>query len=370
MPDKLTQDKARDYSRQKYTFAIIGIFYLLLLLWLFLALGLSKALAQGIAQLALPGFLNLPAYLLLVYIFYWCLDFPLVFYSSFKLERKFSLSNQKFSDWMLDQLKTGLITYIISLILLLAFYYILKNNPYSWWLIVSFFWIIFSVILSKLTPVVIIPLFFKYKKLNDEELRGRIMRLAEKMRVGILDVFEIDFSKKTLKANAAFVGIGSTRRVILADTLKDKYSRDEIEIILAHEFAHYRLRHLLKLILVNSLAIFISFYVIFNTSSYFLNIFELSSLSNIAALPLIMLYLAIFSLVMGPFENYISRRLEKNADLLALKETQNPQAFISMMDKLGNQNLADRKPHPAIKLFFFDHPPIDERIALAGHFTS
>jgi STE24 endopeptidase len=366
--DKITQEKAKDYSRRKYTLAIIETLYLLLLLWLFLGLGLSKILAQSISQRIEPAYLVLPAYLLLIYIFYWCLDFPLTFYRSFKLEHKFSLSNQKLSDWLLDQLKSGLITYIISLILLGSFYFILKNNPRIWWLIVSLLWIFFSVILSKLTPVVIIPLFFKYKKLTDEGLRQRIIRLAEKMRVGILDVFEIDFSKKTLKANAAFVGIGSTRRVILADTLKEKYSADEIEIILAHEFAHYRFRHLGKLIITNSLAIILSFYCIFHTSVYFLNIFGLSSLSDIAALPLIMFYLVIFSLVLGPFENYISRRLEKNADLLALKETQNPKAFISMMDKLSTQNLADRAPHPLIKFFFFDHPPVDERIRLAQNF--
>lgn len=366
----MIREKAKDYSRRKYALAIIEIFYLPLLLWLFLALGLSKNLAQSISHFVLPQYLVLPAYLFLIYIFYWCLDFPLTLYRSFKLEHKFSLSNQKFNDWLWDQLKSGLIVYIISLILLGTFYYILKSNPRNWWLVVSLLWIFFSVILSKLTPVVIIPLFFKYKKLNDEGLKERIMRLAGKMGVGILDVFEIDFSKKTLKANAAFVGIGSTKRVILADTLKEKYSADEIEIILAHEFAHYRLKHLIKLIITNSLAILLSFYCIFYTSSYFLGLFGLSSLSDIAALPLIVLYLVVFSLVLGPFENYISRRLEKNADLLALKETKNPKAFISMMDKLSAQNLADRKPHPLIKFFFFDHPPVDERIALAGHFTS
>lgn len=314
--DKLTQERAKDYSRRKYALAIIETLYLLLLLGLFLGLGLSKAIAHGISRFGLPAYMVLPAYLLLIYVLYWCLNFPLNFYHSFRLEHKFSLSNQKLKDWLQDQLKSGLITYIISLILLGSFYFILKNSPHTWWLVVSGLWIFFSVILSKLTPIVIIPLFFKYKKLEDEGLRQRIIQLAEKMQVGILDVFEIDFSKKTLKANAAFVGIGSTRRVLLADTLKEKYSTDEIEVILAHEFAHYRMRHLLKLIMVNSLAIILSFYCIFRTSGYFLNIFGLVSLSDIAALPLIMLYLITVSLVLGPFENYISRRLEKTLTLL------------------------------------------------------
>jgi len=212
---------------------------------------------------------------------------------------------------------------------------------------------------------VIIPLFFKYKKLSDDTLRERILRLADKMKVRILDVFEIDFSKKTQKANAAFVGFGRTKRVILADTLRDKYSPDEIEVILAHEFAHYRLKHLLKLILVNSLATLLTFYFIFKTSNYFLALFGLSSLLDIAALPVIFLYWIVFGIVMQPLNNYISRRLERNADALALEATGLKGAFISTMNKLSEQNLADRKPYPLIKFFFFDHPPIDERIAMA-----
>jgi STE24 endopeptidase len=290
---------------------------------------------------------------------------PLNIYRSFILEHKFSLSSQKITNWLADQLKAGIISYIISLIVLEVFYYLLKNNPDSWWLIVSLFWIFFSLILAKLTPIVIIPLFFKYKKLADANLRERILNLADKMKVKILDVFEIDLSSKTLKANAAFVGLGGTKRVILADTLKDKYDYDEIEVILAHEFAHYRLRHLLKLILVNSVAIILSFYLIFKTSSLFLRNFAFSSLSDLEALPVILIYFVIFGIILQPFENYISRRLERNADIMALNTTGLKEAFISMMEKLSNQNLADRNPHPLVKFFFFDHPAVDERIRTA-----
>ena len=266
---------------------------------------------------------------------------------------------------MKDQIKTVAIGYIISIILMASFYYILKHFQYSWWWVVSLAWIFFSLILARLTPVVIIPLFFKYKKLSDDALRIRIMRLADKMKVKILDVFEIDFSKKTLKANAAFVGAGKTRRVILADTLKDKYSEDEIEVILAHEFAHYKLKHLLKLILINSLATILAFYFIFKTSAYVLGLFGLSSLLDVAALPVIIMYLVLFGIIMQPFQNYVSRCLERNADNMALSVTGLKEAFVSMMEKLSAQNLADPDPHPVIKFFFFDHPPVSERINMA-----
>jgi len=365
MSSQPNKNKAKKYSSLKYTVAILDTIYLFLLLLVFTGLGFSKALEQQLLNLTGSYYVIVSLYLFIISFLYYALSFPLNFYSSYILEHKFCLSKQKISDWMKDQIKTVAIGYIISIILMASFYYILKHFQYSWWWVVSLAWIFFSLILARLTPVVIIPLFFKYKKLSDDALRIRIMRLADKMKVKILDVFEIDFSKKTLKANAAFVGAGKTRRVILADTLKDKYSEDEIEVILAHEFAHYKLKHLLKLILINSLATILAFYFIFKTSAYVLGLFGLSSLLDVAALPVIIMYLVLFGIIMQPFQNYVSRCLERNADNMALSVTGLKEAFVSMMEKLSAQNLADPDPHPVIKFFFFDHPPVSERINMA-----
>lgn len=358
-------NKAKRYSSLKYAFAILDTAYLLALLLIFTGLGISRILAQRLLSLSTKYYIVLPLYLLIISIVYYLLELPLNFYSSYILEHKFSLSREKIQDWLKDQIKAGIIYYIIAIVLVASFYYILRHFKYNWWWVVSGVWIFFSLILARLTPLVIIPLFFKYKKLSNDILRQRIMNLANKMRVKILDVFEIDFSKKTLKANAAFVGMGKTRRVILADTLKDKYSDDEIEVILAHEFAHYKLKHLLKLILINALATILAFYFIFKTSDSLLKFFGLFSLSDIAALPVIIIYLVVFDIIMRPFQNYISRHLEKNADRMALSVTGLKEAFLSMMEKLSAQNLADRSPRPLIKFFFFDHPPVDERINMA-----
>ena len=359
------QEKARKYSSLKYGLSIFDTAYLVALLFLFQGLGISGVLARIISGLAAKEYLVLPVYLLAVSLAYYLLDFPINFYQSFVLEHNFGLSRQKAGDWLKDQLKAGLIVYIISLVLFGVFYYILRQYPANWWLIVSLAWIFFNLIMAKLFPIIIIPLFFKSKPLSDQGLRQRIMDLAGRMKVKILDVFEIDFSKKTSKANAAFVGWGKTRRVLLADTLKDKYSHDEVEVILAHEFAHYRLKHLFKLILINSLVTLATFYLIFKSSSFFLSFFGLSSLGDIAAFPLLLLYFVAVGVISRPIENYISRRFEINADKMSITSTGLKADFISTMDKLAAQNLADRNPHPLIKFFFFDHPPIDERIALA-----
>ncbi|MFA4989663.1 MAG: M48 family metallopeptidase [Candidatus Omnitrophota bacterium] len=357
-------DRAKQYSNLKYTLEIAGIIYTLIIIVLFLKSGLSEELVLALNKTALT-FLVLPLYLLIVSLGYYLLAFPLNLYQSYILEHKFSLTTQPLADWFKDQLKSGGISYLIILMLVSAFYFILKYNPHTWWLAISIFWIFFSIVLAKLLPVVIIPLFFKYKKLSNEALRERIMRLAEKMKVKVLDCFEIDFSKKTLKGNAAFVGIGNTRRVILADTLKDKYNYDEIEVILAHEFAHYQLKHLLKLVLVNSIVTLAVFYLIFRTNAHILNLFGVSSLSDLAGLPVVLMYFIVFGIVTQPLEAFISRSFERSADSVALETTGLKDAFISTMDKLASQNLADRNPHPIIKFFFFDHPPIDERIRMA-----
>lgn len=358
-------NRARDYSVIKYTLSIAGILYSLFLLLVFLSSGLFNALQQALFKFTANTYLLLALYVIIIFVAYYLLNFPINFLESYALERKFCLSNQKLKSWFFDQFKAGAVSYIISLIAIEFFYHILKYYPYAWWLIASVFWIFFGLILAKLTPLIIIPLFFKYKKISDETLKERIINLAHKMGVKIIDVFEIDFSSKTMKANAAFVGFGKSRRVILADTLKSKYSYEEIEVILAHEFAHYKKKHLLKLILINSFLTALLFFIIFKTNSSVLRLFNISSLLEVSSLPVVLIYFIVFGIATQPLQNYISRIFEKHADKAALIATGLKESFISMMEKLSRQNLSDRKPHPLIKIFFFDHPAVDERIAMA-----
>lgn len=307
----------------------------------------------------------LPAYLAAAGIGFYLIGFPLTFYGSFILEHTFALSRQKLRDWCMDQMKAGILSYVIGLILIGVFYFTVVRYPHTWWLIISVFQILFSIVLAKLVPVVVIPLFFKYKPLADTALKERIVRLGERMAVDLNGVYEIDFSRKTTKANAAFTGLGRTKRVILADTLKDKYTHDEIEVILAHEFAHYKRRHIPRLIVINSLVTLGAFYLIYAAGGGVLRWFGFDSIADLAAFPAVLLFFAVFGIVMQPFQAYMSRRMEREADRMSLEATGMKSACISMMEKLSAQNLSDRSPHPIIKVFFFDHPPADERIALA-----
>lgn len=368
MPADAADKAGKRYSNRKYSLHIVETVYALALICAFAVSGLSLRLTAALAGAGIPQFFMVGSYLLIAGLFFSALTLPFSFYGSFVLEHQFNLSRQSLGGWMADQAKAGAVGYVIGYIMIGVFYWTLARFPSTWWLAVWLIWGFFSLVLAKLAPVIIIPLFFRSTKLSDEELRRRILALAGKMKVAVMDVFEIDLGKKTVKANAAFTGWGSTRRVLLADTLTHAFTPDEIEVILAHEFAHYRLRHIWKLIAINSLVTLSAFYLIYATSEHVLAAFHVRSLHDVASLPVVFIYFSLLGVLTQPVQAGLSRGMEREADRMALEITGAREAFISSMEKLSQQNLSDRDPHPLIKFYFFDHPPIDERIAMARAF--
>ena len=360
-------DRIKRYSRIKYTLAIVGFVYLLLILVLFQFSGLAIQLRIKVSSIFGNQFFLIFFYCLLLFSLYFILNLPLEFYRSYAVEHRFGLTREKFPHWIADKIKEFLVGFIILIILVEGFFFFLRYYPDNWWWISSLFWIFFSVILAKVFPVLIVPLFFKYKKITDEELRRRILNLADRMGIKILEVYQIDFSKKTKKCNAALVGLGKSKRVVLTDTLQGNFSPDEIEVILAHEFAHFRLRHLIKMLILNAALILFIFYVLFKFAGLIFSRFNLN-LADIAGLGVWIFCFAVLQACFVPLLNWISRNMERNADRLAIKFTQLKDGFISVMDKLSQQNLVERNPSRWIKIIFFDHPPVQERIALAENY--
>ncbi|MFH1578215.1 MAG: M48 family metallopeptidase [Candidatus Omnitrophota bacterium] len=357
-------DKAKQYSRIKYTLAIADFIYLLLFLVLLQFSGLAVWLRLGVSRIFANQLLAIFFYCLALFLLYFMLTFPIKFYRSFIVEHRFGLSREKISHWLSDQVKGFFLGFFISIILIQGFFFFLRQYPDNWWWISSLFWVLFSVILAQLFPVLIIPLFFKYRRIDNQDLRRRILNLAGRMGIKILDVYQIDFSKKTTKANAALIGLGKFKRIILTDTLQGKFSPEEIELILAHEFAHLKLRHLIKMLILNSASILFIFYILFGYGGLIFSRFDLN-LTDIAGLGIWIFCFVCFQAASSPLFNWISRNMERNADYLALKSSDQPKAFVSMIDKLSKQNLSERKPARWAKILFFDHPPVEERIAFA-----
>jgi len=214
------------------------------------------------------------------------------------------------------------------------------------------------------------PIFYKVIPLRDEELKTRISNLAKGAGIKVENVFSFDMSKNTKKANAAFTGLGKTKRIILGDTLLNEYSKDEIETVIAHELGHYKHKHIIKNLIFGTVSSFLTFFVISILYKNSLSWFDFESITQIAALPLLSLWAMIIGLTQSPIGNILSRKYEYEADRYAIESTLKPESFINTLNKLTDQNLGDREPHPFIECFFYSHPSIKNRINAIKNFVS
>jgi STE24 endopeptidase len=222
--------------------------------------------------------------------------------------------------------------------------------------------------MAKLAPVVLLPLFYRFTPLDRESLRGRLIALSQRAGVPALGVYEWALGEKTRRANAALVGTGRTRRIIVSDTLLAAYSDDEIEVILAHEIGHHVHRDIFVALTVESVLLVVAFYAAAVALATAWQPLGFYGPGDIAALPLLVLAGGLLTLVMTPLINALSRRNERRADKFALTLTRQPAAFISAMKRLGTQNLAEERPSRAVLWLFHTHPPIEQRIDAARGF--
>ncbi|MDP2920871.1 MAG: M48 family metallopeptidase [Candidatus Omnitrophota bacterium] len=361
-------DKAKQYSSIKHRIALINIFLTpaILLLLLFLdAPTYFKTIAHGVSA---NDYVNLIAFYLLMAAFYYIITLPLEFYSSFTLEHRFSLSNQKLEDWIIREAKKNLVALIISVPITLAIYAFLRFSPVNWWLWTASLWFFLSIILAKFAPVAIVPLFYKYSPIKDAGLEKRLNDLISKVGFRSGGVYELNISRDTKKANAALLGLGKQKRIVLCDTLIQNFSHDEIESVMAHELGHHKLNHIWELIISGGIFTFAIFFFADPVFFKLHNFFGYNMISDYESLVLIYFAVSALSIFFIPLSNAFSRRLEKNADGFALKTTGNPAAFISAMKKLSEQNLSETNPGKIYEIMLYDHPPISRRIAFAESF--
>ena len=287
-------------------------------------------------------------------------------YYSFNLEHRYQLSNQRLGAWLWDEAKGLLVTAILASALVELLYFIIRESPEHWWVLAWVGFLGVAVLLAQLAPVVLFPIFYKFEPLQNEELKQRLVRLGERAGTRVRGVYKWHLSEKSKKANAALTGLGNTRRIILADTLLENYSADEIEAVLAHELGHHVHKHILKSIGVQAVVTFAGFWAADWTLHYAINrwhIFE--TLSDFANLPLMVLTFTVLSFVLMPALNALSRFHERQADRYAFQNIAGVAPFISSMNKLADQNLAERVPSPWVEWWFHSHPAIARRIAAA-----
>lgn len=353
---------SKKYNNIKLAIGITESVIVFILIFLFVYLGLSKLLVEKLFEFSGSDYIVLILFTIITSLTATLILFPLNFYSSYILEHKYNLSNQSLTKYFIEGIKSALVSGLIGLPILLLFYFILKEFGDYWWLVFAVVMFFISVLLSQIFPIVIFPIFYKVKQIEDEELKERIKKLAGDAGLNVKDVFSFDMSKNTKKANAAFTGLGKTKRIILGDTLLSSYSKDEIETVIAHELGHYKKKHILKNILIGTVNSFLLFFLISFLYKNSLDWFGFNSITEIAALPLLTLWAMLLGLIQTPMTNIISRKFEYEADQYAVEVTSKPFSFIQTLNKLTEQNLGDKEPHPFIEWFFYSHPSIKKRI--------
>ena len=286
-------------------------------------------------------------------------------YYGFRIEHRYHLSNQHVRDWVWDQTKAFALTFVFSQILVQIVYLLIRLQPNWWWVTAWALFMLFSVLMAQIAPVLLFPLFFRFRALNDEELTARLTRMSEIAGARVRGVYEWILSEKTKKANAALMGLGRTRRIVISDTLLSICNHDEIEAVLAHELGHHVYRHMLKGIAVQGVVTFFGFWCLKLAVRWAAFDWKRYAQIDFANLPLMILVATAISVVLLPVLNFYSRFNERQADLYAWRSLGSVRAFCSAMEKLAALNLSEREPSRWVEVLFHSHPAIGRRVKAA-----
>lgn len=360
--DAERQEKAKAYARtvRRLAFVELGLSGALVLALLF------TSLSTGLRDLLdFPRLTRVALYFAILLASFGILSSPLSFYGGFVVPRRYGLLHQRFRGWLLDGVKRGALGLVLGVGIMVCVYWLLGTFPDLWWLIAAALVVLLGVALTNLAPVVIIPLFYRLEPLADAGLRERLERLAERAKTKVRGIVIMGLSSKTTTGNAALVGLGNTRRIVLGDTVTGQYSAEEIEVIVAHELGHHVHRDIAKLLALQSLTILAGFFIGHVVLRAGVSYFGFEGISDVAAFPLLAVALGMLALGVTPLTNAYSRRVEGAADAYALALTENPEGFIAMMTRLADQNLSEAKPSRWVEWLFYDHPPYWKRVARA-----
>jgi len=362
------QEEARAFARLRHRLLLLetvlgGAFAVLVL-----ASGLSYRLSEWLGALSRRPYLLVGGYALIFMGVYGLVMAPVAYYDGFSLPHRYGLSTQSRRAWLVDQAKAALLGWALGLVVVEVVYYLLRVMPEVWWVVAGVFLLGLSVALTSVAPVVLVPLFYRLTPLGDEELVARLTRLAERAEASIQGVFTIDLSSKSRAANAMLMGLGKTRRMVLGDTLYDDFTADEIEVILAHELGHHVGHDIWWGLTFESLVTLGGLYAAHQVLDWGVEVMGLGGLDDVAGLPLLALVMGAFMAVTMPLGNAFSRWREGLADEYALRLTGRPQAFVSVMVRLANQNLADVDPERWVELLLHSHPAIGKRMGRGERF--
>ena len=370
----MNEDKSARYHRLRRRADLLGTATAgVLLLGLSLSGGAHRLreLSAAVTQW-LPGgvddAMNVAVMTIVVILIQQTIELPFAFYQGHRLEHRYGLSTQTAGRWLSDHAKGLLVGIVLAVAATAVVFGTLRRFPDQWWWMSAAIFAVAMIGVARLAPVLLLPIFYKFKPLDRPALVDRLMTLATRARTNVVGVFEWVLSSHTRKANAALAGMGKTRRILLSDTLLSDFSEDEIEVILAHELAHHVHKDLWRGIALQAAVVTGGFFVVDIVLRAVADPLGLRGVSDPAGLPLLMVVGGAWSFLMAPLANAASRAQERAADRYALETTRKVDAFVTAMKRLSQQNLAEEYPSAIVRWLFYSHPPIRERIDAARTF--
>jgi STE24 endopeptidase len=366
--DKEKYRKSMAYKKVNYRFAILtGTFSLAVILLMLFYGGFAFAdnLVRHVTQHPIPVALLFFGLLMLASDL---INIPFAIYDTFVIEERFGFNKTTVRTFILDRIKSWMLGAIIggSILAAIVWFYTLTGKHF-WifaWILIS----IYTIFMYMFYSVLIVPLFNKQTPLEEGELRDAITEFSEKAGFKLKNIYMIDGSKRSTKANAYFSGLGSRKRIVLYDTLVNDLEKDEIVSVLAHEIGHYKKKHTLTGVIISIIQTGVILYIL----SLFVGSPVLSEALD-ASMPSFHIGLIAFgilysplSLVLGIGMNIMSRKNEYQADRYA-KDMFRPQPLVDALKKLSRKNLSNLTPHPFYVFFHYSHPPLYQRVkALMG----
>jgi len=332
--------------------------------------GASTRIAGLLGSVSGSYWFSLWAYLLVFVIILQLVTLPLGFYSGFVVDHRFHLSTQTIRGWVVDELKGLGLELAFGLLAGTVLYYLIGTTG-LWWVVAAVVFAVFSILLSIILPFVILPIFYKVNPLSDIKLKEGLLQMTKKAGLGSVDrVLVADESRKSIRANAFFSGVGKSKSIVLFDTLLSDFTRREIITVVAHELGHYVNKDIWLEALTSGLLIIPPFFVADLTLRLAVSSSSLTSLIDPAGVPLIFAVLIVSNFVLQPVSNAISRTVERRADEFALRVANDPEAQASTERRLADLALAVDKPSRLVEVLFYTHPPSSERIRLAEEWSN
>lgn len=369
--DEDKYEKQQAYQKENQRFGMItGTFSFILVLAMFLFYGFAfvDSLVWSITSSAILAALLFFGILMFASDIF---NIPFSIYDTFVIEEKYGFNKTTPKTFVFDKIKAWLLGAIIGggLLALVIFIYQKTQNMF-WiyaWLVVA----VFSIFMSMFYSNLIVPLFNKQTPLEEGELRNAIENFAQKVGFKLDNIFVIDGSKRSAKANAYFTGLGPKKRIVLYDTLINDMKTEELVAVLAHEIGHYKKNHIIQGLIISLIQTGIVLFI-------FSLLIDSPLLSKALGVedPNFHIGLIAFgilyspaSFVLGIFMNMLSRKNEYQADAFAAKNYQ-PEALASALKKLSVKNLSNLTPHPRYVFFNYSHPPLLQRLRHLKKFES